>query len=139
MKKARVRPLLKKAGLDQNVLKNYRPVSNLTFISKILEKVVSSRLDDHLLNNQLMDKVQSAYRKYHSTETALLKVQTDILTALDRGSVAVLLMLDLSAAFDTIDHPILLTRLKNTFGITGHALQWFDSYLSGQVSVWYSG
>jgi hypothetical protein len=80
MKKARVRPLLKKVGLDQNVLKNYRPVTNLTFISKILEKVVSSRLDDHLLNNQLMDKVQSAYKKYHSTETALLKVQTYILT-----------------------------------------------------------
>jgi hypothetical protein len=74
-----------------------------------------------------------------STETALLKVQTDILTALDRGSVAVLLMLDLSAAFDTIDHPILLTRLKNTFGITGHALQWFDSYLSNRYQCFTMG
>ena len=77
-----------------------------------------------------MDEVQSAYKIYHSTETALLKVQTDILTALDKGSVAVLLMLDLSAAFDTIDHPILLTRLADTFGVRNDALKWFKSYLS---------
>lgn len=132
MKKARVRPLLKKAGLDLDTLKNYRPVSNLTFVSKILEKVVSSRLEKHLTDNDLMDEFQSAYRQYHSTETALLKVQTDIISALDNGSVAVLLMLDLSAAFDTIDHQILLQRFEHMFGVTDSALSWFQSYFTGR-------
>ena len=120
MKRARVRPLLNKASLDPNVLKNYRPVSNLTFVSKILEKAVAAQLGKHLMDNQ------SAYRQYHSTETALLNVQTDLLSALHKGSVAVLLMLDLSAAFDTIDHNILLQRFENMFGITGDALAWFN-------------
>ena len=75
----------------------------------------------------------AAYRERHSTETALLKVQSDILTALDSGSGAVLLMLDLSAAFDTIDHGILLSRLNSLYGISGDALDWFKSYLSNRV------
>ena len=74
-----------------------------------------------------MDHMQSAYQMYHSTETALLKVQSDIMSALDNGSIAVLLMLDLTAAFDTIDHCTLLKRLEETFGITGKALLWFKS------------
>ena len=114
------------------MLKNYRPVSNLTFVSKILEKAVAAQLDKHLMDNHLMDSVQSAYRHYHSTETALLKVQTDRLSALDKGSVAVLLMLDLSAAFDTIDHNILLQQFESMFGITGDALAWFKSYLTAR-------
>jgi hypothetical protein len=135
MKKATVRPLLKKHGLDVEILKNYRPVSNLTFVSKILEKVVASRLDTHLKDNNLMDDVQSAYRKHHSTETALIKVQADITSALDKGSIVVLLMLDLSAAFDTIDHRILLQRFDQTFGIKGQALNWFKSYLEDRVQT----
>ena len=114
-------------------MKNYRPVSNLPFISKVLEKVVVKRLDDHMLDNNLYSSGQSAYRERHSTETALLKVQSDILTALNSGSGAVLLMLDLSAAFDTIDHGILLSRLNNLYGISGDALDWFKSYLSSRV------
>ena len=133
LKTALIRPLLKKSGLDKEVLKNYRPVSNLSFISKVLEKVVAKRLDDHMLDNNLYSSVQSAYRERHSTETALLKVQSDILTALDSGSGAVLLMLDLSAAFDTIDHGILLSRLNSLYGINGDALDWFKSYLSNRV------
>jgi hypothetical protein len=129
MKTARIRPLLKKEGLDPEIFKNYRPVSNLTFVSKILEKVVASRLENHLSSNSLMDEVQSAYRPHHSTETALVKVQADIAQALDNGLVTILIMLDLSAAFDTIDHKILLTRLEKVFGITGDALNWFKSYL----------
>jgi hypothetical protein len=78
-KNSRIRPLLKKANLDANELKNYRPVSNLPFISKILEKVVDVRIENHLKNNDLHEVNQSAYRKFHSTETALLKVQNDIL------------------------------------------------------------
>ena len=120
-------PLVKKSGLDKEVLKNYRPVSNLSFISKVLEKVVAKRLDDHMLDNNLYCSVQSAYRERHSTETALFKVQSDISTVLDSGSGAVLLMLDLSAAFDTIDHGILLSRLNSLYGISGDALDWFKS------------
>ena len=133
LKTALIRPLLKKSGLDKEVLKNYRPVSNLSFISKVLEKVVAKRLDDYMLDNNLYSSVQSAYRERHSTETALLKVQSDILTALDSGSGAVLLMLDLSAAFDTIDHGILLSRLNSLYGISGDALDWSKSYLSNRV------
>ena len=133
LKTAHIRPLLKKTGLDSDILKNYRPVSNLTFISKVIEKVISGRLNEHLINNSLFDPLQSAYRDKHSTETALFKVQNDILSALDAGSSAILLMLDLSAAFDTIDHNILLSRLCNVYGITGNALDWFRSYLTGRI------
>ena len=102
LKTALIRPLLKKTGFDSDILKKYRPVSNLTFISKVIENVVSGRLNEHLTKNSMFDPLQSAYRDKHSTETALIKVQNDILSALDAGSSAILLMLDLSAAFDAI-------------------------------------
>ena len=95
--------------------------------------VVSGRLNEHLIKNSMFDPLQSAYRNKHSTETAWIKVQNDILSALDAGSSAVLLMLDLSAAFDTIDHDILLSRLCNVYGITGNALDLFRSYLTGRI------
>ena len=133
LKTALIRPLLKKTGLDSDILINYRPVSNLTFISKVIEKVVSGRLNEHLIKNSMFDPLQSAYRDKHSTETALIKVQNDILSALDAGSSAILLMLDLTAAFDTIDHDIHLSRLCNVYGITGNALEWFRSYLTGRI------
>jgi len=130
LKHAYVKPLLKKPGLDSEILKNYRPVSNLTFISKLVEKVVAARIDHHFQTNGLMCERQSAYRKSHSTETALLKVTADVLEALDSGHTCILVLLDLSAAFDTLDHEILIKRLETTFGITGNALSWFVSYLS---------
>ena len=133
LKTALIRPLLKKTSLDSDILKNYRPVSNLTFIWKVIEKVVSGRLNEHLIKNSMFDPLQSAYRDKHSTETALIKVQNDILSAFDAGSSAILLMLDLSAAFDTIDHDILLSRLCNVYGITGNALDWFRTYLTGRI------
>ena len=132
-KSALVRPLLKKKGLDKEVLSNYRPVSNLPFTSKLLEKVVCSRLECHLEKYSLHDDFQSAYRCGHSTESALLKVQCDILEALDQGSMVVLVMLDLSAAFDTIDHNILLDRLHHSFGVKSHALEWLRSYFHGRT------
>ena len=130
-----IRPLLKKPGLDKEVLKSYRPVSNLAFLSKVLEKVVAMRIYLHLEENSLHDSHQSAYRKFHSTETALLKVQTDITEALDKGSMAVFIMLDLSAAFDTLDHTILLRRLQCFIGIEGNALKWFHSYISNRTQT----
>ena len=78
-KSAMVKPLLKKPSLDPEIIKNYRPVLNLTFVSNIIEKVVAARLNEHLVSNNLLEKYQSAYRKFHGTETALLKVQNDIL------------------------------------------------------------
>ncbi|CAC5397816.1 unnamed protein product [Mytilus coruscus] len=121
-KEAVVRPLLKKPGLDKQVLKNYRPVSNLPFISKVLEKVVECRLEKNLQSNDLFDSVQLAYRAYHSTETALLRVNQDIAVALDNNCCVVLLMSDLSAAFDVLDHSILRQRPEYSFGISGAAL-----------------
>ena len=128
-KSAIVRPLLKKPSLDQNCLKNYRPVSNLSFLSKVLEKIVLSQLLDHLTHNHLLNPHQSAYRQSHNTETALLRILNDILLGLDNDKVALLALLDLSAAFDTIDHSILLSRLQTSFGISGTVLSWFQSYL----------
>jgi hypothetical protein len=125
-------PLLKKIILDFEIFNNFRPVSNLSFVSKILEKAVAVQIDIHCDVNELWEPLQSAYRMGHSTETALLKVHSDIMEALDSGSVAVLLLIDLSAAFDTIDHSILLQRLENVFGITGIALLWIKSYLSSR-------
>jgi hypothetical protein len=97
---------------------------------KILERVVANRLEEHLESNSLHDDLQSAHRACHSTETALLRVHHDITLALDNNSCAVLVMLDLSAAFDAIDHPILMERLQYSHGITGQALTWINSYLS---------
>ncbi len=132
-KEAVVRPLLKKPGLDNEILKNYRPVSNLPFISKIIEKVVENRLEHQIQTNNLHDNVQSAYRTGHSTETALLRVNHDITAALDSNHCAVLLMLDLSAAFDVIDHGILRKRLEYSYGVTGVALEWIQSYLTDRT------
>ena len=102
-----MQPILKKASLDREVLKNFRPVSNLSFLSKVIEKVIASRLADHMAANDLMDPMQSAYRKGHSTETALLRVHNDIIGAVDKGNGVILVFLDLSAAFDTVDLRIL--------------------------------
>ncbi len=128
LKSAVVRPLLKKPNADPECMKNYRPVSNLPTVEKILEQVISKRLEEHIQSENLHDSMQSAYRKHHSTETALMKMHCDITQALDQGSHVALLTLDLSAAFDTVDHLILLTRLENLFGITGDALEWMSSY-----------
>ena len=132
-KHALVNPLLKKCNLDPDIFKNYRPVSNLSFISKVLEKVVANQINAHLVNNNLFELQQSAYRKFHNTETALLKIFNDLLMAADEKKVTVLVLLDLSAAFDTIDHNILINRLKKTFGFDGTVLEWFRSYLIGRT------
>ena len=115
--------------LTKKILKNYCPISNLPFLSKILEKVVLYKHLSHLQEN-LSNPFQSAYQAGHSTETILLSIVNDILSALDNDNISVLLLLDLSAAFDTIDHQILLPRLNSVFGIQSTALQWFHSYHS---------
>ena len=130
LKKALIAPLLKKNGLDIEILKHFRPVSNLTYISKIIERLVACRFLHYIYKNNLQEVLQSSYTKFHSTETALIKVQNDFLEAIDGKKCILLVLLDLSAAFDTIDHQILLSRLSERFGVKDTALKWFASYLS---------
>ena len=130
IKSAHVTPILKKRCLDHNDLKNYRPVSNLCFIVKILEKLVLSIVSSHLNSHNLNNTCQSAYRPGHSTETALLKDVNALCLSLNKGNISVLALLDFSSAFDTIDHPILVHRLHTDFGFTDTVLQWFSSYLT---------
>ena len=127
-KPALVKSLLKKMSLNYDDLKNYRLVSNLSFLSKVLETIVLSQLNEHLNHNNLLSPLQSAYRPNHSTETALLMIVNDLLTAIDNNTICILTLLDLSAAFVTIDYQILLTRLQHPFGISGPAISWFSSY-----------
>ena len=126
---ALVTPGLKKANADPSDAKNYRPISNLTFISKVVERLVCRQLVSFLEKNGLIPSLQSAYRREHSTETAVLKILSDILLAADRGEVTLLGLLDLSAAFDTVDHEILLDRLSTAFGIRSAALSWIKSFI----------
>ena len=130
-KQAVVTPLQKKKAAG-TVFSNYRPVSNLPFLSKILERLVLQQLTAHCTTNKLFDPNQSAYRQGHSTETALLKIFDDLLTAMDTQLVSILTLLDLSAAFDTVHHGILLDRLDSVFGIQQVPLNWFQSYLANR-------
>ncbi len=131
-KQADVTPILKKPNLDEQLLGNYRPVSNLPYLSKLLERLVAERLCSHMEQHGLGERLQSAYKSHHSTETALMRVQNDIASALDSNRAMMLALIDLSAAFDTVDHTRLVTLLQVKYGIRGVALEWFRSYLTGR-------
>lgn len=133
LKTAVIRPLLKKPTMDPEVLSNYRPISNLPFLSKVLEKIVAAQLHVHLKHNNLFEKFQSGFRPGHSTETALVRITNDLLMAADTGSPSLLILLDLTAAFDTVDHTILLHRLKYTIGLSENVHRWFISYLTDRT------
>ena len=106
-------PLIKKHGLDPEILKNYRHVANQSFISKIIEKAIATQTHYHLKNNDIVDNFQFAYKAGDSCETALLRVYNYIVTTIGRGNGAMLVLLDLSAAFDTINHDNLFVFLRN--------------------------
>ena len=118
--------------MDKSVLKNYRPVSGLNFVSKLIERTVSKQLKDYLSSNNLDNIYQSAYKAGHSTETTLLKIKSDIHLNLAQGQPTALVLLDLSAAFDTIDHLKLFDCLSLWFGFSNTILAWFKSYMSGR-------
>lgn len=109
--------MIKKFGLESDDVRSYRPISNLTFMSKIVERMVHKQLTDYLGKYNLLPKHQSGFRAHHSTETAVLKIMSDILIAADHGNVTLLGLLDMSAAFDTVDHSILLDWLGTSFGL----------------------
>ena len=133
-KEALFRPILKTNDLD-TVFKNYRPVGNLSFISKVTERAVFLQIDSPIKKHDLYPSLQSAYRKNHSTETVLLKVTNDILMEMNSQHAVLLVLLDLSTAFDTVDHGVLLRRLQTSFGISGAPLDWYLSARSQRVSI----
>ena len=125
-KEADVQPRLKKQGLEV-LFENLRPISNLPYVSKLVERTVRNQFHNHLSVHHLYPGNQSAYREFHSTETALLRVKNDILMNMNKQHVTLLVLLDLSAAFDTVDHALLLHRLQLKFGLSGTVLKWFTS------------
>src|SRR5215831_4977616 len=134
-KHALIFPTLKKDSLPKDDLSIYRPISNLNFVSKVLEWIIHNRLLSHLNSFSSLPTFQSAYRKFHSVETALLKIHSDLLLAIDKQQVSALVLLDHSAAFDTVDHKILLNRLSNFFGNKGSALDLLSSYLQNRTQA----
>ena len=128
-----------KRCLDHNDLNNYRPVSNLCFIAIILEKLVLTNVSSYINSHYLYNTFQSAYRPFHSTETALLKSAIYMFLSLNKGNISVLALLDLSSSFDTIDHSILVHRLHTDIGFTDTIIiiiiimVIFKCYFSGEL------
>jgi len=133
-KMGQIRPLLKKPNADINDPANYRPITNLNTFGKILERLAQNQLRQHISKSPNLGILQSAYRAAHSTETAMTRVLNDLLIAADNGKPSILLSLDISAAFDTLNHDILLRRAGEMFGLDGHIQDWLRSYLSGRSS-----
>ena len=131
MKLANVIPTIKKPDFDKSLLASYRPISHLSYISKVLERVVAIQLNDYILSNKILNKFQSAYTKNKNTETALVYIINFLQRASFNKHSSVIILLDLSAAFDTLDHSTLMLRLQS-IGINGTALEWFKSYLQNR-------
>ena len=130
LKHATMRPLVKDANEDTEAKKNYRPVSNTAFLSKLLEKCGLQQINIHINENNLHSVYQSAYRPQHSCETVLLDLVNDLQISMSKSQMSALILLDLSAAFDTIDQNLLLERVENDYGIAGNVLAWLKSYLN---------
>ena len=132
LKESTISPILKKAGLDQESFKNYRPIMNLQFLSKVIEKVVLKRLNTHMTENNLHCPNQHGYKKHHSTETLLIEIVDQTLIGFDSNTGTILILLDMSAAFDTVDLNKLLKILEHKIGLKGTVLKWFQSFLLGR-------
>ena len=130
-KHAVVVPILKS---DAKALTNYRPISNITFVAKTTEHFVAQQVQHFMEENGIYGIYQSAYRAHHSVETALVRIHNDIADSIDNRQNVLLVLLDLIAAFDTIDHTILLRRLSG-YGLSGDVLAWLTSYLYDRTYV----
>ena len=130
-KRRLIRPYLKKIGLDVNDLSNYQPVTNLTHLSKIIEGAMLDQLVSFLVEVSVVIHYQSAYRKLHSTETALCKIHDDLVSNTCHGKAFILVLLDLSTAFDTVDHQLLQSDFSDC-GVEGTALSLLESYLENR-------
>ena len=128
-----ITPIYKCKHLPVNELSSYRPVSQLPFVAKLLEKYVAQHLRLYLENNKINDMFQSAYRPHHSTETAVIKIFSDICISMGCKQEVILCLLDLSSAFDTLKHTILPQRLHD-IGIKGSVLEWFRSYMKDRTT-----
>ena len=131
-KKAYIRPIPKISS--PSVLKDYRPISLLPTVSKVLEKVVALQMYSYLCDHNLWNPVQSGFRKNHSTASALLKVSTDIVNFIEAGDVTVLTLLDYSKAFDMVNHQLLLAKLS-FLGFMESTTEWFRSYLGNRSQL----
>ena len=129
---AKIIPLHKKD--DELNPKNYRPVAILPILSKILEKAVFLQIIDYMDNNHLLHPNHHGFRAGHSTTTGLIQMYDKWVEAIDRGQYTGACFLDLSAAFDIVDHPLLLEKLK-LYGFSEDALHWISSYLSGRSQI----
>ena len=127
-----IEPLLKKYNLDLEVRKNYRPVSKLPFFSKLAERLVLHRLETHMDKHALQESSQFGYKQYHSTETMMRGMMDEILKGFDENNATIIIFLDLSAAFDTIDFDKVVEISREEIGIVGNALKWFESFLTGR-------
>ena len=128
LKVAYIVPRLKKESLDKNDLRNHTPVSNLSFLSKLLEKCVYGQINEHLLANNLVGQFQSANRQHLSCKTAMVRVNNDIVQLLDSKKNVILMSFHLSSAFDTVDHTQLIEKRQHHFGIDGSVLSWLICY-----------
>ena len=132
-KHAIITPILKKPLLDPNIIANYRPISQLPFISKILEQIIAILLNRFIAENKLYDIFQSAFRRGHSTETALQQIHNNIYSTVSPYISCQLILLELSCAFDSLSHSVLISRLE-IIGIRGTVLKWFSSYILNRLS-----
>ncbi len=138
LKHATITPVLKTPNSNTYILSNFRPISNLPFMSKILENVVLIQLQTFLCSNHIYETFQSGFRKLHSTESALIKVLNDILLATDSGNAVALILLDLSSAFDLVNHNILISHLKKSYWPARNYVRMFRSFLTNRkISVLY--
>ena len=132
LKESIITPTLKKRNLDVSKLNNYRPIANIEFLSKLTEKVVLSRLNEHMEKNSLHIPQQFGYKKGHSTEHVILEIVDEVLIGFEKGTATLVTLLDLSAAFDTVDLEKLMQILENHIHTKGTALAWFRSFLFGR-------
>src|SRR6218665_2059584 len=126
-------PKLKRDGLDSTDPSNYRRIANVTFLSKILERIIANQLLVYLDVNELLPPLQSGFRRNHATETLLVHLLSDFHGAVDCGQITLLALFDVSAAFDSVDHSILLNRLSVSFGLIGKSLEWLRSFLTDRT------